>query len=1090
MGNTVWGHRTQRFLVEVELSLRAPDYPSLTLQGTATVKAGAEVERRYNRIGRRPIHSVKVANFSRDVSGGIVGEFQIYPALRLLQLGVFFEAGATFETTDLLPLLAQTHPVLYVFVPLLDLYGRFTVSADGAINLWDSDRGEFTFRQGDLTLSFAGSLAVGADRRYTIRRFVEAWVEGGARPFVWLQYPGSSENASYFWGVPFLHQAGVEFFVQGSLRASLFGLDWEVDLSLINGRFVYPDWGGYLGVPVWLGGLKGGWRPPDRSYLLRDYHRVVAGQSIFPADDNWDVREERLIENIHPFASPSLTWKGDRAAIVYVYDDPNLPANQFAEIRALHQQADGSWQDVNVTQDTLLDSQPVIGQDSTGRLIAVWTRLKEEVAENEPPEARMTKAEIAYAVYDEASGTWSAPVLLTDDALIDLNPQLVQGADGALYLVWLKSPDNVFPTDFANPVVPHTDIWIARWDGNAFVDAQVAVARADTLEVAMAVNSAGNPILVWSADRDGDAVSEDGELRYTYWTGSAWAPIERVWQENLPQSSPAMSIGTNGVPVLYFVRSGLEHSEFEDHEQEELGVTSFNGTGWRTPLSITRANRFSDLNVISLPDGRVSALWVSSSTGVADLWTVVYDPATGYWSNPVQLSQDDMTQEVQVSAAWDPAGNPSAVYLKQRLEHQDRQVQDQHGNWYTVQVTVPVASDLYLLSHRPKPDLAILEGDLTLEPSNPGPGQQVTIQARVRNLRALGAANVQVRFYDGDPDAGGVVIATRPVSPDPITGGGMGLASVVWTVPEDGRAHVIYARVDPDNAIAETNEQNNTASYPVALLDLEALAPAVEQYLPDGQVRLAFGIRNPSSVTPGSNVAWQLRRDSPDGALIAEGAVPAPAAGQTTSLTYTWNPGNLNTGRYPLYLVIDPSNRFAESDEQNNAAEGEVALLPDLVLNPTLSAISLSSGGQATVETTLQNLGWSTAQNIVVQVLDGPAGVGNVLASTTVANLGRYENTHLTFTVSLSPGIRRIWLEANPQGTVQEVRRDNNTVILLVPWREGDTNGDGCVDDADLLAVLFAFGQSGSGLPEDVNNDGIVDDADLLIVLFNFGSGC
>jgi hypothetical protein len=53
---------------------------------------------------------------------------------------------------------------------------------------------------------------------------------------------------------------------------------------------------------------------------------------------------------------------------------------------------------------------------------------------------------------------------------------------------------------------------------------------------------------------------------------------------------------------------------------------------------------------------------------------------------------------------------------------------------------------------------------------------------------------------------------------------------------------------------------------------------------------------------------------------------------------------------------------------------------------------------------------------------------------------------------------------------------------------EGDVNGDGCVDDADLLIVLFNFGnQGGQG---DVNRDGIVDDADLLIVLFNFGAGC
>ncbi len=53
----------------------------------------------------------------------------------------------------------------------------------------------------------------------------------------------------------------------------------------------------------------------------------------------------------------------------------------------------------------------------------------------------------------------------------------------------------------------------------------------------------------------------------------------------------------------------------------------------------------------------------------------------------------------------------------------------------------------------------------------------------------------------------------------------------------------------------------------------------------------------------------------------------------------------------------------------------------------------------------------------------------------------------------------------------------------------GDVNGGGCVDDADLLAVLYAFGRTGE-LPEDLNGDGVVDDADLLIVLFSFGGGC
>ncbi len=53
-----------------------------------------------------------------------------------------------------------------------------------------------------------------------------------------------------------------------------------------------------------------------------------------------------------------------------------------------------------------------------------------------------------------------------------------------------------------------------------------------------------------------------------------------------------------------------------------------------------------------------------------------------------------------------------------------------------------------------------------------------------------------------------------------------------------------------------------------------------------------------------------------------------------------------------------------------------------------------------------------------------------------------------------------------------------------------DVNADGIVNDADLLAVLFAFGSTGQELAEDVTEDGVVDDADLLMVLFSFGQHC
>lgn len=74
-------------------------------------------------------------------------------------------------------------------------------------------------------------------------------------------------------------------------------------------------------------------------------------------------------------------------------------------------------------------------------------------------------------------------------------------------------------------------------------------------------------------------------------------------------------------------------------------------------------------------------------------------------------------------------------------------------------------------------------------------------------------------------------------------------------------------------------------------------------------------------------------------------------------------------------------------------------------------------------------------------------------------------------------------------GTPAPVARFDYLDVFL-PLPQGDVNENGCIDDADLLAVLFAFGRTGRCLPEDLDKNGYVEDNDLLIVLFEFGSGC
>jgi hypothetical protein len=112
-----------------------------------------------------------------------------------------------------------------------------------------------------------------------------------------------------------------------------------------------------------------------------------------------------------------------------------------------------------------------------------------------------------------------------------------------------------------------------------------------------------------------------------------------------------------------------------------------------------------------------------------------------------------------------------------------------------------------------------------------------------------------------------------------------------------------------------------------------------------------------------------------------------------------------------------------------------------------------------------------------------------------------HEVWYSTLNVSGQSGIKYVALVI-PRGNQfnndpELVRRDrvanslrytNITDVRVIAGIPGDVDGNLCVDDADLLIVLFNFGNAGG--QGDVNNDNIVDDADLLIVLFNFGAGC
>jgi hypothetical protein len=138
------------------------------------------------------------------------------------------------------------------------------------------------------------------------------------------------------------------------------------------------------------------------------------------------------------------------------------------------------------------------------------------------------------------------------------------------------------------------------------------------------------------------------------------------------------------------------------------------------------------------------------------------------------------------------------------------------NNEVAVQVTPPGSTDLALSNLRTDP--------ATLPNLQPGATITLTLQVDVLNLGSVGtsASQVQVRFWNGNPSAGGALIGVDTLTPGDTTLPAM--VSVRWPNLGVGR-YEIYAEVEP--APEETNLQNNTMRLALFLSDSIVHLPVV-----------------------------------------------------------------------------------------------------------------------------------------------------------------------------------------------------------------------------------------------------------------------
>jgi len=186
---------------------------------------------------------------------------------------------------------------------------------------------------------------------------------------------------------------------------------------------------------------------------------------------------------------------------------------------------------------------------------------------------------------------------------------------------------------------------------------------------------------------------------------------------------------------------------------------------------------------------------------------------------------------------------------------------------------------------------------------------------------------------------------------------------------------------------------------------------------------------------------------------------------------------------YSVQLIIDPNanpirywlstahevNRNYQYGGASAGYWGDGA--PSFTLKMRIADAEPDENGNPRIRVQVQLPGWSDFVDVWPSPFAAPSTVQAI-----AANGGRVGFFHVA-------GFEG---DQQPIASFKYLKLEN---VRLVP--RGDVDGNGCVDDADLLQVLFSFGESGDAcLGADVNRDSLVDDADLLEVLFNFGAGC
>jgi hypothetical protein len=622
-----------------------------------------------------------------------------------------------------------------------------------------------------------------------------------------------------------------------------------------------------------------------------------------------------LVQNAFPGSSPAMAARGTELMLLYVTDNGMTNHLQYTDIAWTRWDGTNWSVPLAIRTNTQAEFAPQVAYDGSGDAIAVWERVADPSFNQTNLTAMAAQMEIVWSRWSRTDGGWSEPAAITANSYLDCAPLLCGPmSSGNILAVWTKNEANVLLG--TNAPGNDTVLW-AEWSAasQSWGAPQVLV---DGLSYRLSQSLGGtgdHAVYAWTADADGVLTNEsDQEVFFMEYTNSAWGVPRQLATNAVADKTVRAAVATNGNVFLVW------------QSQTNL-VLSRN---FSTNLSIVRPDSqtagFADYAATIGPLGHLVLLWQEMSTNGSDAHYIVYDPVAGAWGKDDLLCQDPPLER-SFAPVWDDVGNLTVAYDKVQILHTNKTVTLEGGGTVTI-TNVPQSGrvDLVVTKRALVKDLALMAGDFTVQGVNYLPGDPLTLSATVHNSGNVAVSNVVVGFYDGNPEAGGVLVANVTM-PGWLEAATTNVASALWIVPEPATNHTLYAVANQEGLAGEFDGSNNMQSVSIGGTDL-AVSLVSQAAETNGAVRVIAQVQNLGAPNA-TNSVLAIRREGQTNAPLATVDVPLLEPGRLAQAALDLPAGTQPAGEALYRLFADDAHVVTDVDTNNNTTAFAVNLWID-----------------------------------------------------------------------------------------------------------------------------------------------------------------